>query len=170
MLSLIVFRHGKSDWRSDFAHDRERPLAQRGIRAARTMGEFLAAAGQVPELALSSPAKRARDTLDLARRQGRWDCQVQVKDELYEADAEQLLKFLHSFDETPRSLLLTGHEPASSELISRLIGEHSNIRFPTGAMARIDLPAESWSQLAFGLGELRWLVPPKLLTKANIEF
>lgn len=163
MLSLILFRHGKSDWNAEYKSDKDRPLAQRGVRAARRMGEFLAASGQLPELALSSSAVRARDTLDLARRQGHWQCPVQVKPMLYMADSRHVLELLNAFDATPTTLLLTAHEPTCSELTARLIGAPGNIRFPTAAMARIDLPVESWEQVQFGHGELRWLVPPKLL-------
>lgn len=169
MRTLILFRHAKSDWEAEFANDHQRPLSQRGVRAARTMGQFLAASGQVPELALTSSARRAADTLDLARHQGAWNCPVQVKDALYEASVDDVLQLLRSFDETPRSLLLTGHEPTFSTLIAQLVGERCNVRFPTGAMARIDLPLESWSQLRPGSGELRWLVPPKLF-KGDIRF
>ena len=77
MLSLILFRHAKSDWDNN-VKDHDRPLAQRGIRAAKTMGNFLAAINKVPELALTSSAKRARDTLDLAARQGNWSCSIVI--------------------------------------------------------------------------------------------
>jgi phosphohistidine phosphatase len=169
MLSLILFRHAKSDWSADYANDHDRPLAQRGMRAAKTMGNFLAAINKVPELALTSSAKRARDTLDLAARQGNWGCPIMVKPEIYESDTDTLMELLHSFDEKPRSLLLTGHEPTFSEMTSRLIGD-ARIRFPSGAMARIDFDVESWHQVRFGEGELRWLLPPKLLTKSGAEF
>ena len=91
MLSLILFRHAKSDWNAEYASDPERPLAQRGIRAARFMGQFLAATGQVPALALTSHAVRAKDTLDLARRQGDWRCRVEVDPDIYGSDADRLL-------------------------------------------------------------------------------
>jgi phosphohistidine phosphatase len=41
---LLIMRHGKSDWEGGVA-DHERPLAPRGVRAAQSMGRFLAAAG-----------------------------------------------------------------------------------------------------------------------------
>jgi phosphohistidine phosphatase len=164
-LSLILFRHGKSDWASDYKDDRDRPLAQRGMRAARTMGTFLYATGQVPQLALSSPARRARDTLDLARRQGNWNCPVQVKNALYMATPEDVLALLKDLDGAPASLLVAGHEPTCSDLCAYLMGGTVNIRFPTGTMACLDLRVSKWSQIGFGQAELRWLVPPKLFRR-----
>ena len=41
MKSVILFRHGKSDWGANYDHDHERPLSKRGIRDAKKMGKFL---------------------------------------------------------------------------------------------------------------------------------
>ena len=35
MLSLILFRHGKSNWNAMYDKDYERPLAERGILASK---------------------------------------------------------------------------------------------------------------------------------------
>lgn len=170
MLSLILFRHGKSDWSADNGNDRDRPLAQRGVRAARTMGAFLASTGQLPDKVLCSPAQRARETVNLASRQGNWPCPIEIAEQLYESNAKQVLGFLQAHQDETSTLLLTGHEPIWSELCSRLVGEHANIRFPTAAMARIDLPIRHWQDIRFGCGELRWLMPPKLLVGKDIRF
>jgi phosphohistidine phosphatase len=57
--TLILLRHGKSDWDSDRDADHDRPLARRGRNAAATMGLLLERAGQVPDRALTSSALRA---------------------------------------------------------------------------------------------------------------
>jgi phosphohistidine phosphatase len=56
MRSLILFRHGKSDWDAPYGSDHERPLAHRGKEAAICMGRMLSQAGQAPDLAVSSSA------------------------------------------------------------------------------------------------------------------
>ncbi|RMG33535.1 MAG: histidine phosphatase family protein [Gammaproteobacteria bacterium] len=163
MLRLILFRHGKSDRSDPLLPDRERPLTRRGIRAARAMGRFLASAGQVPELALSSPARRAADTLALAMEAGDWSCPSRIEPALYTFEAAELMGYLPTAQALPSILLITGHQPALGELAGRLIGA-ARLRFPTAAMARIDLPVARWGTVAEGSGELRWLVPPKLLS------
>ena len=164
MPRLILFRHGKSDWGDPALEDRERPLKRRGQRAARAMGRFLAATGQVPEQALASPARRARDTLTLAAEAGGWSCPVEVVEALYTFDGQDLFDFLQALDRPVESLLLTGHQPALGGLIERLSG--AQVRFPTAAMACLDLAISDWRQAAPGCGELRWLLPPKLVMKA----
>jgi phosphohistidine phosphatase len=164
MPALILFRHGKSDWDASYANDHERPLAERGREAAQCMGRLLQQVGQVPDLAISSSAARARDTLQLAARAGQWRCAMRIDSALYEAGSGELLRLLKSIDTPAQRLLLTGHEPTFSEFTSRLVGR-ARLRFPTAAMARIDFDCETWAQVDFGQGELRWLLPPKTVCR-----
>ena len=166
MRSLILFRHGKSDWDAPITADHERPLADRGRDAARCMGKLLNQTKQIPDLAVSSSALRARDTLHLAARAGHWDCPIRIDSTLYETSPNAVLTWLTALDETPERLLRTGHEPTWSDLAGRLIGR-ALMKVPTAAMLRIDFEIEDWSKLTFGSGELRWLLPPKMFCKGK---
>jgi phosphohistidine phosphatase len=160
---LLLLRHGKSDWDAGSgADDRQRPLASRGKKAARTIGRFLADAGQVPDLALTSPAVRAESTLRLAVAEGDWDCPTHVVDALYGGGVGSLVDVVRDTADDVHLLLVVGHEPTWSETASRLIGG-GHLRFPTGALARLDLDVETWADVAPGCGELAWSVNPRLL-------
>ena len=161
MRTLILFRHGKSDWEAPYDADHDRPLADRGRNAAQLMGRLLAQIDQVPELAISSSALRARDTLQLAARSGGWTSMIRIDSALYATTADEVLRWMHTLGRSPASLLLTGHEPTWSDLAGQLIGR-AIMRVPTGAMLRIDFAYDSWQLVDFGSGELRWLIPPKL--------
>jgi phosphohistidine phosphatase len=168
MLNLILFRHGKSDWDATYAADHDRPLAHRGREAAKNMGRLLSQIGQVPELAISSSAARARATLQLAARAGHWDAVMRVDEALYDSTADAVLGWLNQIDTNAESLLLTGHEPTWSELAGRLIGD-AVIRIPTGAMLRIDFDNSGWDSIGRGDGELRWLLTPKMLARITAQ-
>ena len=165
MLSLILFRHGKSDWDAPFSDDHERPLSTRGKEAARTMGRMLTRSQQVPDIAVSSSALRARDTLQLAARAGRWSSPLRIDSALYESTPSAIVEWIRQFDEPAARLLLTGHEPSWSELAGHLIGVPAALRIPTGAMLRIDFDGDTWQEIEPGGGELRWLIPPKLAAR-----
>ncbi len=166
MLSLILFRHGKSDWDAPSYGDHERPLTERGREAAREMGRLLTATEQAPDLAVSSSAVRARDTLHLAAEAGAWRCPIWIEDVFYEHSTRDVLKWIQRLDSKAERLLLTGHEPIWTDLASRLIGQAA-LKIPTAAMVRIDCAIKHWSQLEFGRGELRWLLPPKLIQRSD---
>ncbi|MEO0375187.1 MAG: histidine phosphatase family protein [Cyanobacteria bacterium P01_A01_bin.17] len=155
---LILFRHGKSDWSAVYKKDYDRNLTKRGIEAAETMGRLLSHAP--PDLVITSSAVRAKQTVVLARQAGQWGCPVQVTDKLYEADTTQVQSVIHQVSDEIDTLLLAGHEPTWSVLTSQLIGG-GQIRFPTGAMARIDFGIDAWHQVENGQGILRWLLQPK---------
>lgn len=165
MRTVIFLRHGKSDWEAAFSTDHERPLRRRGRDAARVMGSFLARAGLVPDSVITSSALRAQDTARLASEAGGWNRPTRVTRALYDASAEDVLSEVRNEPSSTRSLLLVGHEPTWSETVSRLIGG-GRIRFPTAAMARVDLHADVWEDADFGCGDLMWLIPPKLLLSA----
>ena len=168
MKTIILFRHGKSDWKADYDEDHERPLAKRGDKAARRMGEFLARSGQVPERILSSSAVRARETVRLATESGGWTCPVTIEPLLYAASPGDVLDRIRTEPDDVASLMLAGHEPAWSELASALTGGGA-LRFPTAAMARIDMDAESWSEVETGRGELIWFIVPRLLKNLVLD-
>ncbi len=129
------------------------------------MGRFLAARGEVPELAISSTALRARDTLERAVRAGEWECRTELLDDLYLPSPYRLLQVLGQQPELVSSVMLVGHQPAWSEALALLVGG-GEFRFPTAAMARVDIGVDRWDEIDVGLGELRWLVTPKELAGA----
>ena len=166
MKAVILFRHAKSDWNAPSGADHDRPLAERGRAAADRMGRFLAEKGEVPDVAISSTAVRARETLDRAARAGDWSCRVEQLDDLYLPSPHGLLRVLQRQEEPLTSVMLVGHEPAWSETLSLLVGG-GEYRFPTAAMARVDVAVDLWEEVDFGLGELRWMVTPKELAGAE---
>lgn len=126
------------------------------------MGRMLSESGQVPQLAVSSSALRARATLQLAVRAGRWHCPIRVEDALYGSSPDRVLNWIRALEDDPECLLLTGHEPTWSELAGRLIGEGA-VRVPTASMLKIDFEIQGWRQIHYGRGQLKWLIPPKLV-------
>lgn len=161
MKTILFFRHAKSDWDADFAHDHERPLAKRGQKAAKAMGRLLAEIGAVPDAVVTSSAVRAQETLRLARKAGAWEVPIRVTDALYQAAPEGVLEVLRAEPDTTESLLLVGHEPTWSATVGALIGGGS-VRVPTACVARVDLDVARWEEVRFGQGQLIWLLPPKL--------
>lgn len=162
MKSVIFFRHGKSDWNTEGESDHDRPLKKRGIKASRKMGKYLKDTGFMPGECITSSARRAKESLDVVLQATEWDVPVRVTDELYEATPVQVLDVLRSTDDTIEDVLVAGHEPSLSMTI-RLLAGGMAVRFPTAAMARIDLEVDSWREVNQGTGTLVWLVLPKTM-------
>lgn len=161
MKTILLLRHGKSDWANPVP-DHGRPLNKRGRKAAALMGRFLARAGELPQLVITSSALRARDTVALAIQAGEWERTVVVRDALYESSPEDVLAGIRSENDGVNSVLLAGHEPTWSELASGLCGG-LRLRLPTAAVVRIDVDVDRWRAVELGGGEMVWLVTPRLL-------
>ena len=164
MKTILLLRHGKSSWDVPARPDRERPLAPRGVKAARRMGRFLARAGPAPDHVLCSPALRTAETLRQAADAGGWRAPAAVAPGLYGASPDDVLACVRAVDPGIETLLVVGHEPACSGTASTLIGGAA-LRFPTAALACIRLDAGRWDEVRPGLGELLWLVVPRMLAR-----
>jgi len=168
MKTILVLRHGKSSWESGSDSDHDRPLAERGREAAGIVGSLLARTGQVPDRVLSSSAVRALETVELAAEAGKWSCPIKVVPDFYGASTEAVLARVREEDDDASSLLLAGHEPTWSALVSELVAGGS-LRFPTAALARVDLPIDGWRELQSGRGALVWFLIPRLVKAMGFE-
>ena len=175
MPALMLLRHAKSDWNAEYGTDRERPLNKRGVRSARAVGRFVADHGLVPDLALTSPAVRAADTVRIAASTGEWKTRIVPLSGLYGADPSYVLHVIRQIKdirqlqdirqvEYARRLMVVGHEPTMSGFLERMSGSY--LRVPTGTLASLILRSTRWTDVGWGTGELELFVRPRLLTKS----
>ena len=168
MKTLTLLRHGKSDWKAEFGSDHERPINQRGRRSAQAVGRFLKQGEMVPDAVLTSTAVRARTTVEYAAEAGGWDCPIFTTEGFYESHPDAVLDVVQSQDDTYRHLLLAGHEPTWSGTASRLIGG-GNLHVVTATLVHIELPVARWAEVAWGRGQLLWMLPPRLLIRSRLD-
>ncbi|WKX69941.1 histidine phosphatase family protein [Streptomyces sp. XD-27] len=163
---LVLLRHAKSAW-PDGVADRDRPLAPRGRRDAPAAGRWLRDAGRVPDLAICSTARRARETWELAAAALSTAAPpVSYEPRLYATTAPALIDVVRETPAALGTLLLIGHNPGMQELTLRLardaVGdalERAAAKFPTAAVAVLTWHG-TWSELAPGAARLvRFAVP-----------
>lgn len=158
MKTLLVMRHAKSDWSADYGADHDRPLNDRGVRSARVMGRVLAAEGQAPDLVVTSTAVRARSTASLASTAGEWDCEIILDPSLYSTGADAAVRSVSKVADSQR-LMLVGHQPTWSILVSVLTGEQ--VEMKTATVAVIDFDIEEWKDLPSARGEITAAYQPR---------
>jgi len=132
MLSrLLLMRHAKSSWSDGSLSDHERPLSDRGRRAATAVGAALTARGFAPDIIWSSDAKRTRETAMRLIRAIPGAQTVNYNPEFYHASAETVLRVCGQAIEPSQPLMLLGHNPGWSSLHSYFTGQSHE--YPTGA-------------------------------------
>src|SRR5215203_2254928 len=122
MKTLFLLRHAKSSWRDQTLPDFERALNGRGERAAEDIGRYLKTKSIVPELVLSSPAVRARDTLAIVSKAAKWTTEVRYDQRIYEASGLRLAEVLSQIEDDRNVVMMVGHNPGMEELLTLLTG------------------------------------------------
>lgn len=169
MGQLLLLRHGKSDWNADFETDHDRPINERGVQAARSVGLLLRGqSAYVPDQILCSTARRTRETLQHVISASEWDApDVHYLDDLYLAAPSRALHILADRSVSVDALLLVGHQPTLSGLLT-LVAGGNQVAFPTAALAVVDFDASDWkSGRLRAKGALRALIPPRLMSPVN---
>ena len=157
MKTLLLLRHGKSDWDASYGGDHQRPLASRGIRSARLMGRVMSAMDLVPDQVISSTAIRASATATLASEAGGWDVAPSYEDGLYGAGPDAVLALASRA--TADRVMLVGHQPTWSMLVRELTG--ASVEIKTASLAVIDLLIDDWLDLPGARGTLSLLLHPR---------
>jgi len=162
MPQLLIMRHAKSDWGAGCSDDVDRPLAKRGVKAAKRMGRMLTRIELIPELVLTSPAVRARSTAELAVDAGGWEAPIAVIPSFYGGSWADVVGGVIDMGSSAERLLIVGHEPTWSDLVSVLSGG-GRVAMPTAAVACLTLDGSGWSRLGPECARLEWLVTPRMI-------
>lgn len=149
--TLILLRHAKSDWSGDHP-DLDRPLAQRGRRQAPETGRWLNANIDRLDLAVVSPAVRARSTWELVLSELDVAPPTRTDVRVYAATASELLSVVRDVSDDVGTVVLVGHNPGLEDLVHGLTDEW--VSLPTSALAVV-VWSGSWSTAGESFAELR---------------
>jgi len=167
--TLYLLRHAKSGWDDPVARDFDRPLNKRGEKAARTIGQWMAANGVTFEQVIASPAVRVIDTLDGVwagygrKMEPTWDRRI------YLASSATLLDVLREVSDDHDSVMMVGHNPGMEDVVFDLVPddgssplrEEVEVKYPTAALAQLDIDIDSWSDIGKPVALLKRFVRPR---------
>lgn len=159
MKTLYLLRHAKSSWDDSSVSDFDRTLNSRGEKAAPFVGSLMKERGMTPEVIISSPAKRAKQTAKLVAKAAAFSSKISYDERIYEASTARLLAVIGEIADDVDSALLVGHNPGMESLIWYLTGKMEPM--PTAALAVIELNVDSWSDVVEGGGVLITVIRPK---------
>jgi len=161
MKTLLLMRHAKSDWGEQYTSDLERPLNPRGLRDAPRMAAFLATQQPLPEIIVTSPARRARATAEYVAKERDFTGELVLDRRIYLATPSMLMEVIQNLPEEVERAMLVGHNPGTEDVIELLCG--GNVRMPTAAIASLRLHVSQWADAHEGSAHLQWLIKPKIL-------
>ena len=135
-MNLFLLRHGIAVERGipGYSRDSDRPLTPKGERRLANIADAMEAMGLTFDLILSSPYVRARQTAEIVTDALGLKQKLEFSEALTpDGDAKTLIAELNKLGPEPGNVLLVGHEPFLSALVSLLTtGEprrHSQAEF-----------------------------------------
>ena len=155
-MQLYFLRHGEADWPHWSKPDDERPLTDFGKKEVRQVAKFLDRLKVRPDLIVTSSLPRASQTAEIAAEQLKTKLR---RDEALEpgfgiTELGTVLKRHRS-----KVLMLVGHEPDFTSVISALTG--ASLKLSKAGVALVDIDPEAEE------GKLLWLFPPKFVRKSK---
>ncbi len=170
MARLFILRHGETEDSSQSGRDIDRNLIARGERDCAIMGQMMRDHMPEPQLVLSSPACRARQTSAIMM--GYFPtAELLEEEQIYNATGETLLSLLHDYGDKVERMMIIGHNPGLIILINALMAEDGNrcmqsiSDFPTTSLADIVFEASDFSQPIRDSGTLLSLLRPRDMKK-----
>jgi phosphohistidine phosphatase len=160
-MNLYLLRHGAAG-PSGAGNDRDRALTKEGRADVRAIARWMNEQGIAPTLIAASPFLRAQETAALVVKVLGSHESPETWDDL--APGGHLSTVIRRISRSgPGPLLLVGHEPSLSTLLSWITtgDENARIAMTKGSLAKI-------RNLGFSprvSGELHWLVTPRLVRK-----
>ncbi len=160
---IYIVRHA---WAEDpdsqrWPNDELRPLTDKGVKRFRQFVRGLARQGFSPQLVVTSPLVRCRQTAEVIAEETPGRPTVVSRAELAPGgDGGALVAWTAERSKGLEQVAWVGHAPDVGQLAARLIGEPcAAIHFSKGAVCAIEFNGPPQE----GSGELQWLVPPRML-------
>lgn len=161
-MRLYLLRHGRAEDPGPGMSDSDRRLTPEGVREMEAVAAALARMDLRPDLILTSPMPRARETAEIVARTLGLEHALRVEPRVLSLGLGELQQIAAENPRTAR-LLVVGHEPTLSLVAGRLCGG-SAIRLRKAGLIRLDV--ERFEPEG---AELVWLVPPAVLLRGSHE-
>ena len=161
-MNLYILRHGLAVERGTdgYEHDADRPLTSKGERKLGLIADAMQELELEFDLILSSPFVRARQTAEIVAAELGLSKKVEFIRELEPGGSvKELIAQIKSRKPLPEEVMLVGHEPYLSSLISLLISGHTNIPvvMKKGGLCKLSTDALMHGRCAM----LEWLLTPR---------
>ena len=160
-MDLFILRHGKAEKSSDGTADADRALTRKGKEGVKKVAQWMKGNKTRFDAIATSPLKRAQGTAKIVAAVLDQKDRLIVWDELAPGgDLDTVCYHASGYGEHA-TVLVIGHEPGLSMLVSKIIGDTSNgsIGFAKAGLAKI----QNYTYTKRPLGDLQWMLTPKHL-------
>jgi phosphohistidine phosphatase len=160
-VNLYLLRHGIAvdPGSPGYENDSERPLIPKGERRLREAAAAMKKLELSFDLILSSPFTRAKQTAEIVAEELKLKKRLEFSDELAPGGSfKALIQKLNGWEPALENVLLVGHEPSLSRLVSLLMSGDADaeIEMKKGGLCKLEAAELQHGQCA----RLAWLLTP----------
>jgi phosphohistidine phosphatase len=162
MKRIIIIRHSKTEQIYEGISDFDRKLMKRGIHDAKKISNLLKEKQCLPGLMITSPAQRAVQTARIFADSFDYpEDKIQIEDFIYGYyTTHEFIKMIHRIDDLVQTVIIVGHNPNFTAMVSRL-AKITLSHLPTTGVAGIDFEVDRWKEIEVEKGKLVFFEYPK---------
>ena len=165
MTTIYLIRHGQAS----FGAANYDQLSNKGEQQATLLGQYLAKILKqkevTPDLIISSPTKRTKDTLDFFIKEFDYKGEIIFEESIYEAPYINILKVIKNIDDKHKTIFLFGHNPGFNDLADFLLGRFED-NIPTCGVLKLNFNISKWEDIKEKIGILEFFIYPKMFDKS----
>lgn len=163
MKTIILVRHAKTEPMDIGITDYERQLKPRGYKDSEIIVNQLKEMGIRPDLILSSPASRAKQTAQIFAKGLQYDeDKIEYQKFIYDGyTSAEFIDFLGKYDRSNDTIIVMGHNPEIAMMAINLT-DGNYFHFPTAAATGISYNIDSWKEMMVREGKTEWFIYPKM--------
>jgi phosphohistidine phosphatase len=164
MKQLILFRHAEAAEKFNNQPDKERQLTTVGKTNAAQIGAYLYREKFLPNVIISSDAKRAKQTAQIISSQLAFDANGILYDSLlYEVSSPRIfLQQVNTIPDRFETVMLVGHNPIFTSMAEYFTSDSKGALPPAAAMI-IRFEVDSWKEVSEGNGTIEEYIYPAIL-------
>lgn len=163
MKTLYIVRHAKSSWENIQLSDHDRPLLPVGVKKTKRIANYLNERKLLPELMLSSTAKRAFETAKLiAKMTGYPVNKIKTSSALYHAGSDDIYSELYALDNLIESVMIFGHNPTFTYFVNQYLDPRID-NLPTTGVVCIEFNCDKWEDINDSSYRVNFVVFPRML-------
>lgn len=160
--TLVIIRHAKSSWANPLQSDFDRTLNERGMADAPLMGQRLKKLGIIPDLIISSSAKRTRQTAKCIAKEVGYDADnIKWEEKLYHCIPSVFEEVIYGISNAVKTIFIVAHNPGITDFVNQISPAFSIDNMPTCGVVAAHINATEWSAYAISARKVFLFEYPK---------
>ncbi len=145
--TLVLIRHAKSSWANPLETDFDRQLNERGKTDAPEMGKKLKTLHLIPDLIISSSAKRTRQTAKKIAKEVGYDADnIKWEEKLYHCALAVFEEVIYGIKDSVKTVFIVAHNPGITEFVNQLSPQFRIDNMPTCGVVGAHIEGAAWNE------------------------